>query len=109
MSVWHIYRIKDKVVNPQTGSDTAATKQVLFQRENILDEYGTITLDQIKESIKLVKEYGPPWLVWAINLTHKYIAASCEKELKERIDERFKLIPEEEKGKQHILSWPFFA
>ena len=95
MSAWFIYQKRDEVVTQATGDDPEVTKPVLVQKENVLEEYGAVTLDKIKESTKLVKQFGPPWLIWAFNLAQKYMAASCDKDLKERIEERYRGLPEE--------------
>ena len=98
MSAWYIYEMREEIVSAAEESEPEVVKPVLVQKENVLEEYGAVTLDKIKESTKLIKQYGPLWLVWACNLSQKYMAASCDKDLKERIEERYKNIPEEEKG-----------
>lgn len=94
-SVWFIYRMH-KVIT--TGKDDKPkTVDVLKQHENILEDYEAVTLDKIKESTTLVKEYSPVWSVWGMTLAREYVINSCDKELREKVQERMKNILEEER------------
>lgn len=62
-------------------------------------------MDQIKESTKIVKEYCPAWLVWGMTLAREYMINSCDKELREKVQEGMKNIPEGERSRPTYLKF----
>ena len=55
---------------------------------NLLDNYGTISLDNVKKSVRWVKQWSEDHFVWAETLTLRLVEASCEPGLRERVNER---------------------
>ena len=55
---------------------------------NLLDNYGTISLDDVKKSVRWVKQWSEDHFVWAETLTLRLVEASCEPGLRERVNER---------------------
>ena len=53
----------------------------------LLDNYGTVSLEQVKASTRWVKEYGDDHLVWAETITQRLVEASCESNLREQVSE----------------------
>ena len=56
--------------------------------KNLLDHYGTISLDDVVVTVKWVKEWDDDHFVWAQTLTLRLVESSCEPELRERVSEQ---------------------
>ena len=70
-----------------TISEDGTQRDVTVPRVNLLDNYGTVSLEQVKASTRWVKEYGDDHLVWAETITQRLVEASCESNLREQVSE----------------------
>ena len=69
-------------------SEDGTTREEGADPINVLDHYGTVTLEQVQKSTQWTKEYGQDHLVWGETLMQRLIEALCEAGLRERVSER---------------------
>jgi hypothetical protein len=55
---------------------------------NLLDEYGTITFDEVRTSTRSVQSWDPDHRVWVETIVATLIANCCDAPLRERVTER---------------------
>ena len=64
----------------------------------MFEDYSRLTSTQIRQSIRLIKEYGEGSHIWGLTITFKLLESSCEPELRERVLERMMAVPSMEQG-----------
>jgi hypothetical protein len=63
-------------------------KPIISTARNILDDYGSITLDEVKSSTRGIQEWGEDHKVWAETIAMQLVSNSCDADLRQRVTER---------------------
>lgn len=61
---------------------------LLSTARNVMDDYGTLTLDDVKSSTRGVQEWSENHKVWAETIAMQLVSNSCDSDLRQRVTER---------------------
>jgi hypothetical protein len=61
---------------------------LLASSRNLLDDYGTLTLDTVKASTRSIQEWASDHKVWAETIVMQLVSNSCDSDLRQRVTER---------------------
>ena len=61
---------------------------LLSSGRNLLDDYGTLTLDTVKVSTRSIQEWAADHRVWVETIVMQLVSNSCDSDLRQRVTER---------------------
>ena len=94
--VFDVYR----PTNPQGEMETpsALLQNAGVKIGNLLGDYRKFTLYEIKQSVKLVSQYAPEYMLWGMSLTMTLLENCCDHDLRHQVYGQLQGLPSSEVG-----------